>query len=294
MGSYGQVYEALITARLARVSIKSIDIGTKITVLARFAWRLFESGSTCLSQSEWTKLGDQYYEEYKIRLDVALLCASCIEAGLLSQDECGYRFTQGYGYCYFVAKYFQENLADLSEGSARDEIFGKLRSLSERVYNQNNANIVILYVFLTKDRSLINYVIDNARKIFAESNEFDFDSDVAFVNTLVQPLAPLELPSGTAELHRQAYDQRRDEAGEQIDPRGDPTAGDVIYKTELPFEQRLIIGIRYLTLMGQFLRNFPGSLKGATKLELAFESYSLGLRILSAVFGFCQKTRTSL
>jgi hypothetical protein len=234
-------------------------------------------------------LGDQYYQEYKIKLDVALLCASCIEAGLLSQDECGYRFTQGYGYCYFVAKYLQENLADLSEGAARDNLFDKLRSLSERVYNQNNANIVILYVFLTKDRSLINYVIENARKIFAESDEFDFDSHVAFVNTLVQPLASLELPSGTAELHRQAYDQRRDEAGEQIDPRGDPTAGDVLYKSDLPFEQRLIIGIRYLTLMGQFLRNFPGSLKGATKLELAFESYSLGLRILSAVFGFCQK-----
>ena len=44
-----------------------------------------------------------------------------------------------------------------------------------------------------------------------------------------------------------------------------------------------------MTLMGQILRNFPGSLKADTKLELAFESYSLGLRILSAVFDLAQR-----
>ena len=62
-----------------------------------------------------------------------------------------------------------------------------------------------------------------------------------------------------------------------------------MYRPELPFEQKLIIGIRYLTLMGQFLRNFPGSLKADAKLELAFECYSLGLRILSAVFSLSQR-----
>src|SRR5260221_4295005 len=35
--------------------------------------------------------------------------------------------------------------------------------------------------------------------------------------------------------------------------------------------------------MGQIVRNFPGSLRGERKLELARESYFLGLRTLSAV-----------
>ena len=52
-----------------------------------------------------------------------------------------------------------------------------MKSLSERVYNENNANIVIFYV-LTKDRALINHVIANARKIFGDLAEFDFDSHV--------------------------------------------------------------------------------------------------------------------
>ena len=194
LGSYGQVYEALITARLTKVSLKSIDIGTKITVLARFAWRLFETRQDCLSNIDLGHLATLYYDEYKIRVDIEQLCASCIEAGLITEDDCGYRFTHGYGYCYFVAKYFQENLADLSDGAAREELFERLKALSERVYNQSNANIVILYVFLTKDRSLINHVIANARLIFNEFEEFDFDSHVRFVNTLMQPLAPFSFP----------------------------------------------------------------------------------------------------
>jgi hypothetical protein len=41
--------------------------------------------------------------------------------------------------------------------------------------------------------------------------------------------------------------------------------------------------------MGQILRNFPGSLKADTKLELAFESYSLGLRTLATIFILAQR-----
>ena len=289
LGSYGQVYEALITARLVKVSVKSIDIGTKITFLARFAWRLFSTRQRCLNESEWADLGAQYYKEYKTRVDAEQLRSSCIAAAIITEDVCGYKFTYGYAYCYFVAKYFQENLADLDDPKAREDLFSQLKGLSERVYNQNNANIVIFYVFLTRDRSLINHVLANAKNIFADMAEFDFDSHLQFLNRVIQPLRPLHLPEGRPDVNQQAYDQQRDERGEQIEPSGDPAIGDVLYSPELPFEQKLIIGIRYLTLMGQILRNFPGSLKADTKLELAFESYSLGLRILSAVFALAQR-----
>ena len=104
----------------------------------------------------------------------------------------------------------------------------------------------------------------------------------------------MELPEGRPEQNQQAYDQKRDEAGEQIEPAGDPAHGDVLYSRDLPLEQKLVIGVRYLTLMGQILRNFPGSLKADTKLELAFESYSLGRRILSPVFSLAERDSDSL
>jgi energy-coupling factor transporter ATP-binding protein EcfA2 len=289
LGSYGQVYEALITARLVNVSVKSIDIGTKITFLARFAWRLFEERQRTLSEAGWKDLGDQYYREYKIRVDCDQLRSSCVSAGILSEDDSGIRFTYGYGYCYFVAKYFQENLANSDDESSRADLFEKLKAISARVYNENNANIVIFYVFLTKDRTLINHIISSARHIFRESPEFDFDSHIQFINRIISPPELAQLPASRPDENQQAYDQRRDEAGEEIEPNGDPGAGDVLYAPNIPFEQKLIIGIRYLTLMGQILRNFPGSLKADTKLELAFESYSLGLRALATIFILSQR-----
>jgi predicted MPP superfamily phosphohydrolase len=149
LGSYGQVYEALITARLAKVSLKSIDIGTKITFLSRFAWRLFGNHQRCLSESEWDDLGREYFNEYRIRVDVEHLREACHTAGIISADDSGIRFAYGYEYCYFVAKYFQENLADLDDQAARTKLFDLLKAVSECVYNQDNANIVVFYIFLT-------------------------------------------------------------------------------------------------------------------------------------------------
>lgn len=293
LGSYGQVYESLITSRLAKVSLKSIDIGTKITFLARFAWRLFESRERCIDNEEWYSLCEQYYKDYRIRLESEQLRSSCISAGILSEENCGLRFTYGYGYCYFVAKYFQENLADLDD-ETRGRLFAQLKSISERVYNQNNANIVVFYVFLTKDRVLINHIISNARKIFADAAEFDFESHVNFVNRISAPPAQLSLPETSAEINQEEYNRSRDELGVQIEPNGDPSAGDVTYGPDIPLEQKLVIGFRFIALMGQILRNFPGSLKAETKLDLAFETYALGLRILTTIFTLTERDSSIL
>jgi hypothetical protein len=278
----------LITARLADVSVKSIDIGTKITFLSRVAWHLFSAGQHCISTTEWRELVESYFREYKIRVDGDVLLNSLLKAGIIARDQSDYRFSYGYTYCYFVAKYFQENLADLDDQTGRLELFERLKKLSESVYKQDNANIVIFYLFLTKDRSLIHHVIANAKLIFGEHSEFNFDSDLLFVNRIIRPLTTVSLPGTSPEANQQAYDKSRDDRGEQIEPEGEPSTLEVIYNADLPFEQKLVIGIRYLTLMGQILRNFPGSLKADTKTDLASQSYSLGLRILMAVFNLTQ------
>lgn len=294
LGSYGQVYEALITAQLAKVSVKTIDIGTKITFLSRLAWRLFDSGKRCIGPSEWVGLCDQYFADYRIRLNSEELLASCASAGVLRADEGGFRFTYGYGYCYFVAKYFQENLADPDNPNIREELFERLKRISQRVYNQNNANIVIFYVFLTKDRILINHILSNARRIFEGAAEFDFDSHALFVNRIMGPNRLIELPVHKPEVNEDEYNQRRDESGVQLEPKGDPSAGDVPYGPEIALEHKIIIAFRYIALMGQILRNFPGSLKADTKLDLAFETYALGLRMLTTLFDLAQKESDSL
>jgi predicted MPP superfamily phosphohydrolase len=293
VGSYGQVYEALITARLARVSIKSIDIGTKMTLLSRLAWYLFSHQKQAVDESEWKQIVAHYFRDYAIMLDHRELLDSLTEADILRPDPLGFKFAYGYVQCYFVAKYFQENLADLADRE-RAELYEKLKFLSERVYKQDNADIVIFYVFLTKDRELINHLLANARQIFSEFAEFDFNEQVAFINRIIIPSANLELPTHSHEVNQQEYDRKRDEAGEQIEPVADPKCEGIVYSQSLTYEQKLVIGIRYLMLLGQVLRNFPGSLKKDLKTELAAESYSLGLRILGSIFQLAGRDSASI
>ena len=44
-GSYGQMYEALITAALASVSKKAVELGTKYTYISHMAHHLFVTAS---------------------------------------------------------------------------------------------------------------------------------------------------------------------------------------------------------------------------------------------------------
>jgi len=234
----------LITARLAKVSLKSIDIGTKITFISRIAWLLFETNKRHFGDDSWRSLVESYYSTYRIRVSGETLLASLLEVGILSTDDVGYRFSYGYGYCYFVAKYFQENLADLDNSSGRIELFAKFEGLSDHAYNQDNASITIFYVFLTKDRTLISHVLKNARLIFADESEFDFQADISFVNNVLTTVGAVALPDTEPSENQQTYDMRRDDSGEQIEPRGDPALSNLTYTAELPFEQKLIIGIR--------------------------------------------------
>lgn len=68
-GSYGELYEALITDRLASISHKPTDLGTKYTLISRLAYSLCESESNSLTLTDLQTVCDRYFDEYGIRLD---------------------------------------------------------------------------------------------------------------------------------------------------------------------------------------------------------------------------------
>lgn len=57
------------------------------------------------------------------------------------------------------------------------------------------------------------------------------------------------------------------------------------YNDELDDIVKFNIAMKTLHILGQVIRNFPGSLKQTVKIEITRESYLLGLRVLSVVLG---------
>lgn len=280
-GSYGQMYEALITAALASVSRKAVELGTKYTYTSHIAHYIFDTNRYELDESDLRKIHDEYVQQYKMSVDLKEMTEQLLEAQILSRTNGLVRFRYKYIYCYFVAKYFQDSIANLvGEGDLRR----KLHDIADKVYLEDYVNIIIFYVYLTKDRELIEYLLANANRVYREFEPCDLTSHVEFVNRLGTDFPELVLPPTDVESNRTETLRRRDAAEEEIEKTEEKGSQAIKYDDALADFVKIHIALKNLRILGQILRNFPGALRADLKLDLAFASYQLGLRTLRAIF----------
>jgi hypothetical protein len=142
---------------------------------------------------------------------------------------------------------------------------------------------------LSKDTEAIQAILTNARRIYDDFTPCDFDEDVHFVNDLYvrydTPQA-LRLPQSSPDENREQYrreldkadvSQNRDEYFEQ------PHSEKITYSKALSDVIKVNIAMKTLQIMGQVLRNSPGSVPGDVKRAVTSEAYLLGLRTLNAL-----------
>ncbi len=280
-GSYGYLYETLITTSLARVGGDSTEIDTRYTFISRIAHYLFERKQEYITEAEIQELSDQYLESYEIPIAVQKLVGDLEEAKLLVRSDGSLRFRYKYVFYYFVARYFQENLRSEKE---HDALTTELQEMADRAGNEEYGNILMFVIYLTKDPDLIEHILQNAKKVFAEISPCDFKQDVAFLNNLTSP-PTLELPASSVEENRQQRRVQLDELGDTFAQKPTDQSEIVAYDDQMSPVLKISFALRTLDLMGQVLRNFPGSLRKEIKVEIAKASYRLGLRLLHVFLG---------
>jgi predicted MPP superfamily phosphohydrolase len=276
-GAYGYLYEMLLKQALATVNAKDVD--EKITYISGIGYAMFKKKRPELNEEEMRGEHNAYCDRYEMVRDFSKMMGDLLRAEVLVEEGNVYRFKYPYELYYSTAKYFQIHTASL-----RNELF----SISDHIYGERNANVLIFYVYLTKDDSLIGHIIENAKRIFGNHKECDMEADVEFMNRLssATPL-PLELELGDAGVRRDAFNKIRDEAKERNEPL-DLEDDEVIYDDKLQILTKILIAIKTLQILGQILRNFTASLEGPLKFEITKECYSLGLRTITAILSCCQ------
>ena len=274
-GSYGYLYEALITSALAKASNRVADIDTKYTYIAHLAQAFYRVGATSgLSREDIDQISNEYFSGFRIKFSVTAMLSELERAQILTTIGGNYVFKYKYVYCYFVARYFRDNVANSSELRA------ELKRISSRLHVEDYANILVFYLYLTRDIELIENVLKIARQVYADHEPCDFDIDVEFVNRLYVDTETLLLPSGEPATHREEEREQRDltETGDD-----DQDVRELPYGDDLDDVLKVNFALKTLHVMGQVLRNFPGSLQATVKADLASESYLLGLRTLKAI-----------
>jgi hypothetical protein len=281
-GSYGYLWEELITRALRKEGVEPSEIDLKYTFISRIAFYLFNREQMSLSAQEMREVYDDYKRLYKMHFNVADMLRDLEQARILTCIDGNHRFKHKYVYYYFVARYIKENLSNDDEAPT---LRNQLSNMADRVHYEEYANILSLYVYRTKDREIIKRLLDNARRIYDEYDPCNLEEDVAFVNRMYKEVPKLELPDTSLNENREEHRQRLDEADESIDElkRINEEHYNTEYKRELSDILKINIAIKTLQVIGQILRNSPGSLRADLKFEITKESYKLGLRTLQVL-----------
>ena len=290
-GSYGHIYEELITRALRKASDQPEDVDTKYTYIARLAYYAFEKQQRFLSLEQIREVYGEYVRLYRVTFGLERMLNELESARILKKVDGNFHFKYKYVYYYFVARYFKETIGVPDEAPA---LKNRLLEMADRVHNEEYANILAFYVYRTKDQEIIDRLVANANKIYDEYPPCDFDGHVAFLNKIYTSLPTLELPAPEGgdpqEEHWQKLDEveeadtselEKSDQGQELD---EDAYSDAAYDRSLSDLLKMNMALKTLQVIGQILRNSPGSMRANIKFDVTRAGYQLGLRVLGALF----------
>jgi hypothetical protein len=280
-GSYGALHELLIKAHLSNAdSGGRHNAEIKATYLSMVAFTMFANEKRFFTETELRKLTAEYTRKFDYSPVFPAILSELVSARSLELRDGLYAFKYQHYYYYFIAKYFDRTLRRSDSTEAKD-LRDRLVYMADRLHNEEFANILLFYLYLTQDWELIKHLLKNADRIFASTPVADFESDVEFVNAIYKEPAKLLIEDQDVERHRDEYRRQLDEADDVEDNAVtltlDPKAA---YDDAFSDLHKMNIASKTLQVLGQVLRSSASTLEGDQKLRIADACYSLGLRTL--------------
>lgn len=285
--SYGYIYESLILSLLLPLP-KMPTLDTRFTVLAQLAFRLYSTNSTSFDAADFEEVCTEYHTSYRIALEPGRLLRELETIRLFRKVGDSYQFRYRYVFYYFTAKYIKSNLTD---DSHRESLKARLGHMVERLHSEANANILMFVIYLTSDAGLIRQMIGHARTLFAEYGPCDMTDDVKFLNVSTSRKQVVEAVDGDIANKRRERHQSQDEIEDcqEEDDDGEWYHEGEVVDAELDDVLLVNVAFKNLQILGQVMRNAPGSLQGDLKRDITVNCYELGLRVLSFFFEVMQR-----
>lgn len=280
-GTYGSLYEVIITQSLAAKKA-GVDLDTKIAYLSELAHWMHTNKRKRISEEDWAQFHDSYCKKFKIRPSKDSLQKDLTENGILDFRDERYGFRHSSSYYYFAARYLRDNLA-------LPQIRELVTGLLSKLHKEENASIWLFLTHLSKDPFLLDAIISHSTRIYSSFGPIEFDKDCEFLGSLADSASKIV-------LEQKSFGELKTERLRNLDSA--PVEPEVCEGVENAEEEtnealrmvaQLTLALRTLEVLGQLVKNFPGSLAGEDKLRLVRECYSLGLRTISMIFDLFQK-----
>jgi hypothetical protein len=273
--AHGYFYELFIKSALASGKTR-IEYDVVTAYLRHLAYHLFSNRLKEIDETNFHQIHSLYEQRYDITRSFDGLRDALVERHMILRVGSRYRFKHPYQYYFFVASYMRDHINEV-------EVRDHLRKLSRALYIEQNANILLFLAHLSKNPIIVDEMLSAAQEHYKDHAPALLADDARFLDEFEK--VPQAIDSFVYEEHDPK--KVREDMLEAID-RETPPALEEAETTEIidptsPLAQ-VNAAFKTLQILGQILKNFPGSLEGRSKLDIARACVVLGRRINSFVF----------
>lgn len=285
IGTYGYYYELLIKQTIAKNrDIPEYDI--TIAYLSRIAGWMRAHACRELTEQEFRAIHAKYEAHSQMNLDYPSLVKGLVESGVLESESGMFRFKYDYLFYFFAANNISERL---SSGESSDEAKQEITKLVDALQEDESSNIFLFIAHLTRHPLIIESILKKSSTYFSEVESVDVRYDPK--DGSVDP-ANIEFHDISAREQRLATMRRMDEV--QSLERDQQKDVEEAMKEARSIYQLFSSSQMVLQILGQFLKNFPGSLSGETKKKIIHACHGLGMRSLSWLQGQLSDNREEI
>lgn len=283
-GSYGHLFESIVTAALSRSSFHSLDIRSKYTYLAELAYFMFSRRLTTLDEGQVIEFHRAHCAKYDIDIEYDATIEDLGAVGIVRRVAGEVYFKTKYSYCFFVAWFLSQNLPFPGTKDILKQIITEL-------HYSDIANIVVFLAHLTSDPIVLELVSSVAGSTFKDIPVAMLEDDLGPIATFGQAdfvklveLSPEESQRLVAEakdteLHKR--DARvTDGRAIQLSESHEVDSADNEFRKVV---SELRKAMKSIQILGQILRNGAGAIPGNSKQRIVEDIFATARRLMGFI-----------
>lgn len=297
LSTYGYLYEALIIKDLSKIRKETDSIDMYSTFLSELAYYIFKENPEVFDKEEINRVIDIYNKKYNMKLDFESVVNNLIDVKLLKLESNIYSFKYDFSYYYFVALYIK-NEYENGEHEVKSELETHIVNMCKKLMIETNSNVILFLCHLSKNNIMISEIIKNAKEIFESVEIYKLEDTSNGICKLYDKIPEICLPETKPEENRKKilniqdkleYNQISEKNSnsnedqkliEKKQEAEENQKNELEEKDELDRVFEISKSFKTLQILGQIMKNYPGSLKANIKDEGITECYNLGSRTI--------------
>lgn len=283
-GSFGKLFEGVVTAMLGASKFSRINISDKYFYLAWFARELFDRRVGGLSEMEARSWHRDYWGRIDVNVEYGDLLRDLESVGVLLSAGGEVRFKYAYFYCFFLAY-------NLSREIHRADSRAIVRKLAGQLHHRLSAEVVLFLAHLTNDPIVLDAMAETCERLFEGQAAADLGGEVSPLNRLGEVAATIEVSEDIDANRRVLREQADAEIAERMAATDSDQAMVAPVADSDHIRQLFDVHAAYKTIqiLGQALRNVAASADRSRKAEVARKVVDLSRRLLGLHLGFVGK-----